>query len=110
MGAAEYIEEVRGSVTELKNLRPSHKTLGRTGGGGDNDGMDPRIAVLEHRAEAADQRMARIEDKLDRLIEATTKLPSTNAMWTMVASVIGICAASVGVIVAILTWLQGFHH
>ncbi|GFE94748.1 hypothetical protein DmAi_28070 [Acetobacter persici] len=72
--------------------------------------MQPPIGTLRYRAEAANQRMARMEDKLDRLIEATSKLPSTNAMWTMVASVIGICAASVGVIVAILTWLQGFHH
>ncbi len=109
MNGAEFIEEMESNVIEMRTLHP-HKTFGRTGGGGDNGGMDPRIAVLEHRAEAADQRMARIEDKLDRLIEATTKLPSTNAMWTMVASVIGICAASVGVIVAILTWLQGFHH
>ncbi|MDN7351800.1 hypothetical protein [Acetobacter senegalensis] len=85
----------------------SIKNDGSGGGGAD---MEPRIAVLEYRAESADQRMARMEDKLDRLIEATSKLPSTNAMWTMVASVIGICAASVGVIVAVLTWLQGFHH
>lgn len=91
---------------EWKSQRNHYESIsgGRDDGGG---GMDTRIAVLEHRAEAADQRMARMEDKLDRLIEATTKLPSSNAMWTMVASVIGICAASVGVIVAILTWLQG---
>lgn len=109
MSGSEYIEQLEAEVILLKTSRP-HKTVGTQTGGGDNGGMEPRIAVLEHRAEAADQRMARMEDKLDRLIEATSKLPSTNAMWTMVASVIGICAASVGVIVAILTWLQGFHH
>lgn len=108
---AREMSELREKQATLRAVTEKNASSFHPGsGGGNSGGMDPRIAVLEHRAEAADQRMARMEDKLDRLIEATSKLPSTNAMWTMVASVIGICAASVGVIVAILTWLQGFHH
>lgn len=72
--------------------------------------MAERIAILEHQAKTAESRMERIEDKLDRAIEMLGRTATTNGLWTMVATVVGLCAASVGVIVAILTWLQGFHH
>jgi len=93
-----------------QGTKETHKPIEYGSGGGDNGGMDPEVAVLKHRADASDQRMARIEDKLDVLIDRTSKMATVNGLWGMVATVVGLCAASVGVIVAILTWLQGFHH
>lgn len=80
------------------------------GGGGDNGGMETDISLLKYRADAADQRMERIEGKLDTLIARTAAMPTINGMWGMIATVLGLCIASVGIIIAVLTWLQGFHH
>lgn len=93
-----------------KVIMERQKIIENGGGPPNNGDMDARIAVLEHQAKSAEERMGRIEDKLDRLLETTSKLPTTNGLWGMVATVIGVCAASLSVIVAILTWLQGFHH
>lgn len=87
--------------------RMEEPTYGGGDGGGSN--MVSRITLLEYRAEAADQRMARMEDKLDRVLETVSKMPTINGLWGMIATVLGICIASVGTVIAILTWLQGFH-
>lgn len=55
-----------------------------------------RIAKLEARADITDQRMARIEDKLDRVLEKLSDLPSKGGLWGMVATVIGVGLAISG--------------
>lgn len=86
------------------------KKVGNGSGDGYGSDMDTRLAILEHRADAADRRMERMEGKLDTLLDRTAKMPTISGMWGMIATVIGVCAASLGVVIAILTWLQGFHH
>lgn len=98
-----------GTVHQHPSNQPP-KSLEQNGGDGYNSGMDTRLAVLEYRANAADQRMERMESKLDTLLDRTAKMPTISGMWGMIATVIGVCAASLGVVIAILTWLQGFHH
>jgi hypothetical protein len=75
-------------------------TLKHGGGGGTFDGME-RIARLEAQMESVDKRLDKIDDKLDRIIEKTGALPTTNGLWGMVATVIGVGLAIAGLTFAI---------
>lgn len=99
-----HIEAGTRRITERAN------SVEKGGGGGDNGGMGTDVALLKYRADQSDQRMERMEGKLDTILERVSGMPTINGMWGMVATVLGICVASVGTVIAILTWLQGFHH
>ncbi|MEN5278166.1 hypothetical protein ABE527_14595 [Brucella sp. TWI432] len=86
-------------------LDPKDKApLKSDGGGGTLDGME-RIAKLEARADFAEQRLTRIEDKLDRVLEKMGALPTTNGLWGMVATVIGVGIAIAGLTFAIAAYV-----
>jgi hypothetical protein len=53
---------------------PGSKPVALPGGNGHPPGVDSDVAVLKYRADQADARMARVEDKLDRIGEAINGL------------------------------------
>lgn len=95
------------NVTQLQNderleevirrvINRERQALPKDGGGGTYDGME-RVAKLEARADGTDQRLGRIEDKLDRIADLIggvnvelAKKPSTASLWVMVSSVLGV--------------------
>src|SRR5688500_3765647 len=72
--------------------------------GGTSDGME-RIAKLEARADMTDQRLTRIEDKLDRVLERLGGMPTTNGLWGMIAAVIGVGLTMAGLTFVIADWV-----
>lgn len=64
-------------------------------GGGTFIDME-RIARLEAQMESVDKRLDKIDDKLDRLLERTGSMPTTNGIWGMIATVIGVGLAISG--------------
>lgn len=86
--------------TQGTNVEP---TLKGDGGGNTFNPME-RIAKLEVRADYAEQRLIRIEDKLDRVLEKLGSMPTTNGLWGMIATVIG-----VGISIAGLTFMIAQH-
>jgi len=75
------------------------------GGGGTFDGME-RIARLEAQMESVDKRLDRIDGKLDRIIERTGALPTTNGLWGMIATVIGVGLAIAGLTFVVAEWVK----
>ncbi len=89
------------------------------GGSGDGHppGMETEVALLKQRADQSDQRLARIEDKLDRIAEALTGLAATsatkddvkraeNAAWNALGVGAGIAFAVIAIFVGVLAYLQ----
>lgn len=64
-----------------------------------------RIAKLEAQAGTTDQRLGRIEDKLDRVLERISALPTQTGLWGMIATVIGVSLAMVGCVIAVIALL-----
>lgn len=79
------------------------------GGSGTYDGME-RIAKLEARADMADQRLVRIEDKADKILEKLGGMPTTNGLWGMIATVIGVGLAIAGLTFAIADFASKIPH
>ncbi len=81
------------------------------GGGGDGHppGMETEVALLKQRADQSDQRLARIEDKLDRIGEVLHQMPTKATVWTALGTGGGIALAILGIFVAILAYLQDQH-
>lgn len=69
-----------------------------------------RLDQYEKRADAADARMQRVEDKLSQINEKLSGLATRATVWGAVATVVGAGLGLLGVIVAILTYLQAFPH
>lgn len=78
------------------------------GNGGTYDGMEAKVAVLEHRADEAAKRMDAIDAKLDRILERVSSLPTINGLWGMVAAVIGIGIGIAGLTFVIAEWVRSF--
>lgn len=89
-----------------KQTASGRTPLSHDGGDGTYGDME-RVAKLEARADMTDQRLGRIEDKLDRLLERTGSLPTTNGLWGMVATVIGVGLAISGLTFVIAEWVKG---
>lgn len=64
------------------------------------------IAVLKQRADQADARMGRVEDKLDRIIEALGAKATRQDVWTALATGAAIAFGVLAIMIAILTYLQ----
>jgi hypothetical protein len=64
------------------------------------------IAVLQQRADQADARMGRVEDKLDRIIEALGAKATRQDVWTALATGAAIAFGVLAIMIAILTYLQ----
>lgn len=86
-------------------LREIRDRLPSAGGGSTYDGME-RVAKLEARADMTDQRLGRIEDKLDRILEKVGAQPTTNGLWGMVAAVLGVGLAISGLTFVIAEWVK----
>lgn len=83
------------------------------GGDGQPPGMDTEVALLKQRADQADQRLERIEGKLDRIVEVlgtvSTKgdvREAKRAAWQGLGVGAAIAVAVVGLFVAVLAYLQ----
>ncbi len=68
--------------------------------------MDGRVVRIEEWAKLADARMGRIEDKLDRMNERLSSLPTVNGLWGMIATVLGVALTVVGIFAAIFAYRQ----
>jgi hypothetical protein len=75
--------------------------------------METEVALLKQRADQADQRMGRVEDKLDRIAETLTHLATKddvkraeNAAWNALGVGAGIAFAVIAIFVGILAYLQ----
>jgi hypothetical protein len=101
------------SDEKVTNLFPSKTASGHgpnlpPGGPGDNfGGMETRVAKLEARADTNDQRLERIEGKLDRIIERLGAMPTTAGLWGMVATVIATGLAIAGLTFMIASYAAG---
>jgi hypothetical protein len=95
------------SLDFLERLMEKKKSEAFDGGGGGNHipPMEARIAVLEHRAEEAAKRMDAMDAKLDRILEKVAGLPTTNGLWGMVATVIGVALAMVAITFSVAEWV-----
>ena len=71
-------------------------------GGGTFDGMEPRVKVLEYRADQSEKRMERIDNKLDRALEGIARIEGRiNAMpttWQLVGLILAVLGASFAII------------
>lgn len=90
----------------MRGDRASLQPLNFGGGDGTSGGME-RIARLEARADMTDQRLTRIEDKLDKVLDRVGSLPTANGLWGMVATVIGVGLAIAGLTFAVATYAAG---
>lgn len=89
----------------MGELIPFNKAAGRSalqtgGGGGTFDGMEPRVKALEVRADLSDQRLGRIEGKLDELIGKVAtmegevrRLPGYPGLITILGVLVAVVAA-----------------
>jgi len=68
-----------------------------------------RMDAYEKRADAADARMQHVEALLVDIRLELARKPSLTALWSMIATTVGIAAAMIGVFVGVLTYLQAFH-
>jgi hypothetical protein len=68
--------------------------------------MDGLVVRIEEWAKLADARMGRIEDKLDRMNERLSSMPTVNGLWGMVATVLGVALTVVAIVAAILACRQ----
>lgn len=88
-------------------------SLAPGGGDGHPPGMEAEIAVLKQRADQADQRMARVEDKLDRIEGTLTAIQvqlggvaTKGTVWAALGTGAGIAFAVVALFVGVLAYLQ----
>lgn len=104
---------VQSALADARRARLRDGGIGGGGGDGHPSGMDAGIAVLQQRADQSDQRMARVEDKLDRMDARLDSLATKedvrraeNAAWNGLGIGAAIAVAVVGVFVAVLAYLQ----
>ncbi len=103
-----------GNLIDLQG-RLGARTSRLAGGGGDGHppGMQAEIAVLKQRADQADQRMGRVEDKLDRIEGTLTAIQvqlggvaTKGTVWAALGTGAGIAFAVVALFVGVLAYLQ----
>ena len=82
------------------------KRLVPAGGGPHPPDMDGRVVRIEEWAKLAGARMGRIEDKLDRMNERLSSMPTVNGLWGMVATVLGVALTVVAIVAAIFAYRQ----
>lgn len=89
---------------------PQESRLNPGGGGPTFPSMEADLAVLKYRADQADSRMARVETKLDTLIEKVSALPTKNDLWQWkwqwTALSLATVAIVVGGIIGGLAWVK----
>jgi hypothetical protein len=91
-----------GELVSLDSLRRPH-SLQTGGGGGTFDGeMEARIKALEVRADVVDQRLGRIETKVDTLVEKVSsmegevrRLPGYPGLFTIAGVLVAVVAVLV---------------
>ncbi len=101
-----------GTTNRARSGQPG---LATGGGGDDSGGMDHAadIAVLKQRADQADQRLERMDGKLDQIVAGLRDLATKEdvkeakrAAWQALGVGSGIAFAVVAAFIAILTYLQ----
>jgi hypothetical protein len=112
MADNEWISEMKRALEEASPMRTGR--LEAAAVLSDSPVMDDvtkyRLDQYEKRADAADARMGRVEDKLTDISVKLSALATRGTVWGAVATVIGGGLGLLGVIVAILTYLQAFPH
>ena len=78
------------------------------GGGGDGHppGMETEVALLKQRVDQSDIRLARMEEKLDRIGDQLGQVATKATVWTALGTAGGIALAIIGLFVGILAYLQ----
>jgi hypothetical protein len=97
------------ALPHMKDARTTAVADGAIDGGGGGPhppDMDARLTTLEQWSKIADARMARVEEKLDRVSERLAMLPTTNGLWGMIATVLGVAVTVVGVVLAAMAYRQ----
>jgi hypothetical protein len=82
------------------------KRLVPAGGGPHPPDMDGRVVRIEEWAKLADARMGRIEDKLDRMNERLSSMPTSTELFGYTASVAALAFAVVAIVAAIFAYRQ----
>lgn len=90
------------SISNISEYQKRDASLKSGGGDGTFDGMEPRVKVLEYRADQADKRMERVDTKLDRALEGIARIEGRiNAMpttWQLVGLILAVLGASFAII------------
>ena len=94
-------EPERKGFDSSENIAYIHQDKGgRQPPGGDD--MEPRVKVLEYRADQAEKRMERVDSKLDRALEGIARIEGRiNAMpttWQLVGLILAVLGASFAII------------
>lgn len=77
-----------------------------TGGDGTSGGMETRVTRLEEWAKVSDERLGRIETKIDGVALTLGKLPSRAEAIGYAVGGIAVAAAIVAIIVGAMGWLE----
>ena len=95
---------------DLADADSSARALDHGGGSGQNPPMESRVTRLEEWAKQSDQRMGRIEGKLDRIGDLLSGLPTRRDLNASIVSGIAIgltvLALVVGGIIGGLSWVK----
>lgn len=77
------------------------------GGGGTSDNMETRVKALEVRADMVDQRLSRIETKLDTVIEKVAGMEGEIRRLPGYPGLITVAGVLVALVAAIVRFLPG---
>ncbi len=80
--------------------------LAHGGGDGHPPGMETEVALLKQRADQSDIRLARMEEKLDRISDQLGQVATKATVWTALGTGGGIALAIIALFVDILAYLQ----
>ena len=92
--------------SSLTHSPANDAALAHGSGDGHPPGMETEVALLKQRADQSDIRLARMEEKLDRIGEQLGQVATKGTVWTALGTGGGIALAIVALFVGILAYLQ----
>lgn len=107
-------ESLKAHWSDAQKMSASLPTkLASRGGDGHPPGMETEVALLKQRADQTDQRLERMEGKLDQIVEGLRHVATKddvreakNASWQALGIGSATALAVLAIILAILTYLQ----